>query len=513
MSDKKIKVTCTGADVLPVDALENFQGSLKKITKANLQKLKRRIIRDGINVPLFVWRDHDMCRILDGHQRLKALLSLREEGYELPLVPVAYIEAENEKDARQKLLGITSQYGEFEIEELSEWLAELDSDIADTVRIVSSEIKIKLDIETNNDDDIDDNTEQITKYGDLWELGRHRLLCGDSTKIDDVERLMDGKKADMIFTDPPYGLGKEILNDNLKREDWLLFYEKFTTNMLSFLKTNGYFYVWGYFDLLSNYWENVIKKRNDCNFRNFIIWVKNYIQGINSEEFRQFPESYEACLLCIYGQPFQNGQWSVSPNAEYFPECFEHFRAYLDGERKKMGWDIATVKKIVGHSDLAGDHWFSKSQWSMPTREVYNKLQNAARKNAFRKEYDELRKEYDELRKEYDELRGYHDNKNGWTDVWQFEKLTTYNKHPTVKPIEVCERGIITNSRGNEICLDLFLGSGSTLIACEKTSRICYGMELDEHYCDVIVKRYYDWMVANNKEPVIKLNGKNYEPC
>ena len=119
MSNKKIKVTCTGADVLPVDALENFQGSLKKITKANLQKLKRRIIRDGINVPLFVWRDHDMCRILDGHQRLKALLSLREEGYELPLVPVAYIEADNEKDARQKLLGITSQYGEFEIEELS----------------------------------------------------------------------------------------------------------------------------------------------------------------------------------------------------------------------------------------------------------------------------------------------------------------------------------------------------------------------------------------------------------
>ena len=205
MSDKKIKVTCTGADVLPVDALENFQGSLKKITKANLQKLKRRIIRDGINVPLFVWRDHDMCRILDGHQRLKSLLSLREEGYELPLVPVAYIEAENEKDARQKLLGITSQYGEFEIEELSEWLAELDSDIADTVRIVSSEIKIKLDIETNNDDDIDDNAEQITKYGDLWGLGHHRLLCGDSTKIDDVERLMDGKKADMVFTDPPYG--------------------------------------------------------------------------------------------------------------------------------------------------------------------------------------------------------------------------------------------------------------------------------------------------------------------
>lgn len=140
--DKIIKVTCKGADVLPFDKLENFQGNLKRITKQNLDKLKKRIIRDGINVPLFVWRVNDWCRILDGHQRLKALQSLREDGYEIPLIPVAYIEAENEKDARQKLLGITSQFGEFEIEELSDWMKELDDDLADTVRLSDDEIKI-----------------------------------------------------------------------------------------------------------------------------------------------------------------------------------------------------------------------------------------------------------------------------------------------------------------------------------------------------------------------------------
>lgn len=91
MSDKKIIVTCKGADVLPIDSIENFQGDLKRITKQNLEKLKKRIIKDGINVPLFVWRVNDWCRLLDGHQRLKALLSLREDGYELPLIPVAYI--------------------------------------------------------------------------------------------------------------------------------------------------------------------------------------------------------------------------------------------------------------------------------------------------------------------------------------------------------------------------------------------------------------------------------------
>jgi hypothetical protein len=132
---KRIKVTCRGADVLPIDSLLEFQGKLKKITKVNLDKLKKRIIKDGINVPLFIWREHDLCHILDGHQRLKALLSLRQDGYELPLIPVAYIEAENENDARQKLLGITSQYGDFVIEELGEWLKELDKDILDTIKI------------------------------------------------------------------------------------------------------------------------------------------------------------------------------------------------------------------------------------------------------------------------------------------------------------------------------------------------------------------------------------------
>ena len=119
-NSNKISVTCRGADTLPLESLQAFQGSLKKISKQNLDKLKRRIIRDGINVPLFVWRDGDKNKILDGHQRLKALSSLRDDGHIIPPVPVAYIDAADEKDARQKLLGITSQYGEFEIEELSE---------------------------------------------------------------------------------------------------------------------------------------------------------------------------------------------------------------------------------------------------------------------------------------------------------------------------------------------------------------------------------------------------------
>lgn len=172
--NKEIKVTCKGADVLPIDALENFQGNLKKITKENLNKLKKRIIRDGINVPLFVWRVNDWCRILDGHQRLKALQALREEGYIIPLIPVAYIEAENEKDARQKLLGITSQFGEFEIEELNEWMKDFDDSIKDTLRFIDTELKLDINIPENRigkadreihpEHDIPENEKDIPMY-------------------------------------------------------------------------------------------------------------------------------------------------------------------------------------------------------------------------------------------------------------------------------------------------------------------------------------------------------------
>jgi DNA modification methylase len=384
---------------LPVDALENFQGSLKKITKANLQKLKRRIIRDGINVPLFVWRDHDMCRILDGHQRLKALLSLREEGYELPLVPVAYIEAENEKDARQKLLGITSQYGEFEIEELSEWLAELDSDIADTVRIVSSEIKIKLDIETNNDDDIDDNTEQITKYGDLWELGRHRLLCGDSTDSDQVAKLMNGEKADMVFTDPPYGVDYEgktkdklkIKNDKIDdMYSWL--YDVFTT-MYGFMADGASYYVCCPAGNIHRAFQNALQD-SQLPVHQGLVWLKNsMVMGHSDYHYKHEPILY--------------------------------------------GWK-------------EGSHYFTDDRTQ--------------------------------------------------TSVFDVARPSRSEQHPTMKPVELIERAINNSSKVGQIVLDLFGGSGSTLIACEKLSRRCFMMEIDEHYCDVILKRWSDF---TGKSPML----------
>lgn len=147
-SAKSIRITCQGAQTLPLDRIEEFQGNLKKLSKKNLEKLKKRIIEDGFNVPFFVWDHEGMYKALDGHQRIKALCSLREEGWDIPLLPVAFIEASDEQDARKKLLAISSQYGEFDSEELAGWLSEMDEGIADTLRIVDKEIKFpKLDID------------------------------------------------------------------------------------------------------------------------------------------------------------------------------------------------------------------------------------------------------------------------------------------------------------------------------------------------------------------------------
>ena len=125
-----IRVTCQAADLLPVDAMLEFQGGLKTVTRENLDKLKRSILRHGFTAPIFVWRGADN-HILDGHQRLKALIEFRQEGYDIPLLPVVYIDADSEEHAKEKLLYITSQYGEFTREGFASFVDGLDFSMED----------------------------------------------------------------------------------------------------------------------------------------------------------------------------------------------------------------------------------------------------------------------------------------------------------------------------------------------------------------------------------------------
>ena len=334
-------------------------------------------------------------------------------------------------------------------------------------------------------------TGEIIEYEES-EIFSHRLMCGDSTSEEDVAKLMNGVKADMVFTDPPYGMKKEndgVANDNLNYDDLLEFNKKWIPITFNNLKDNGSWYCWGIDEPLMDIYSNILKpmqKENKITFRNLITWDKGNGQGQLSSEFRMYPIADEKCLFV------QVGIQCLTLNADQYWEKYEPIRKYLYDERIKCGWDIPTMKTIAGHSDKSRDHWTSKSQWNLPTVDVYIKFQNWAKEHnikAFTKQYEELRKQYEELRAYFDNT---HDNQN---NVWHFDRTSNQEReltggHATPKPIALCARAIKSSSRENEIVLDVFGGSGSTLIACEQLNRVCYMNELDPKYCDVIIKRW-----------------------
>ena len=204
---KTIRICCQGAATQELDQLKELQGGLKKLSKKNLEKLKRRIISEGFCAPFFIWDDGSQLRIIDGHQRRAALVSLRADGWDVPALPVDYIHAETEEQAQRILLSVSSQYGEWVTEELQDWLDRFDDDLRETLRVVDKEMTLPVITEkTEGDDELPEEVEPITKLGDLWELGSHRLLCGDSTEINNIMMLIENEKIDFVFTDPPYGI-------------------------------------------------------------------------------------------------------------------------------------------------------------------------------------------------------------------------------------------------------------------------------------------------------------------
>lgn len=352
--------------------------------------------------------------------------------------------------------------------------------------------------------EVEYNVPQRAKLGDIWQLGEHRLMCGDSTDEETVAKLMNGKKADMVFTDPPYGMKKEsqgVLNDNLNYDVLLEFNKKWIPLTFDNLKDNGSWYCWGIDEPLMNIYCFILKpmiKENKITFRNLITWDKGVGQGQLSKGFMMYPIADEKCLFVV------KGITCLTLNADQYWEEYEPIRKYLYDERIKCGWDVPTMKRIVGHSVLSRDHWTSKSQFNLPTKEVYEKFQAWAKNNgvkAFERDYESLRRDYESLRAYFNNT---HDNMN---NVWHFNKISgnTQEKrdagnHATPKPFALCSRAIKSSSRESEIVLDLFGGSGSTLIACEQLKRICYMMELDPKYCDVIINR---WEKYTGKKAVL----------
>lgn len=199
-----IRVTSHGADLLPIDSLLEFQGNLKTITPDNLERLKRSILKHGFSAPIFVWKGVDN-HILDGHQRLKALLALRQEGYEIPLLPVVYVDADSEAHAKEKLLYITSQYGSFDREGFADFTEGLDLSFED-IRLTDGEFFAGSFTEDESVEDED--ADQDDKYTSKVESPVYEPK-GEKPKLTD---LFDTKK----YNDLVEAIGESNIPDEEK---------------------------------------------------------------------------------------------------------------------------------------------------------------------------------------------------------------------------------------------------------------------------------------------------------
>lgn len=242
--EKAISIRCTGAAAIDIEELSPFQDDIKTMTPSTLKKLENVIISQGFSEPIAVWPNDGRNWILNGHQRHTALQSLRSKGWFIPPIPVAIVEADDEDEARKKVLTLASQFGDFNQDHLLEFVAKakLDTDwIKNNARLAAGDFKWPVLVTPTDEDDVPEPSPvPIVQRGEIYLLGDHRLMCGDSTNADDVARLINGETIDMVFTSPPYNAGKNIRgnfyendDDDKTENEFVEFLKSFTQNCLT----------------------------------------------------------------------------------------------------------------------------------------------------------------------------------------------------------------------------------------------------------------------------------------
>ena len=394
------------ADLLPADY--NPRKDLKP-GDAEYEKLKRSIEQFGYVEPV-IW-NQTTGRVVGGHQRLKVLM-------DMGMTEVDCVVVEMDEDKEKALnIALNKISGDWDKDKLALLIADLqgaDFDVSLTgFEPAEIDALFKDTLKDGvKDDDFDVGAElaqpTITKPGDIWTLGRHRLICGDSTKAETYDLLMGSTKANLVITDPPYNVNYEgsagkIKNDNMADEAFYNFLLDAYTQMHSAMADDASIYVFH-------------ADTEGLNFRRAFADAGFYLSGCCI---------WKKQSLVLGRSPYQ---WQHEP-------CL-------------YGW-----KKNGKH------------QWYTGRKE---------------------------------------------TTIWEFDKPKKNGDHPTMKPIPLLAYPIMNSSMSNSVVLDPFGGSGSTLIACEQTDRICYTVELDEKFCDVIVKRYIE-QVGGADGVTVQRDGLTYK--
>lgn len=353
----------------------------------------------------------------------------------------------------------------------------------------------------------DPPAEPVSQRGEIYDLGPHRLMCGDSTDRDQVLRLVGTEKAELMHADPPYGMGKEsdgVENDNLYNDKLQDFNVAWWGAWRPSLVRNASSYIWGNPEPLWSFWLLHLARSEELTLCNEIVWNKGSGFGQGSSLQRSYSINTERCLFFMLGRrEFGN------VNKDAFPEQYQPLLDYLLGELKESGLTRDDVHRICGVKMFS--HWFSRSQWTLIPEKHYAKLQAEAKGGAFLKPHGDLVRMRDRARREgdggapkaYNDARAYFDNTHdNMNEVWDFPRVSGDERygHATPKPVEACERMIRSSAPKGGLVLEPFGGSGSTLIAAARAGRRCYTMEISPAYCDVIRKRWTAYADAQGIE-------------
>lgn len=335
-----------------------------------------------------------------------------------------------------------------------------------------------------------------TEAGQLWLIpgraGVHRVLCGDSTKEEDVARLLSGESISFILADPPY-FGKVDA-------DWdndFSGYEGF----LDFL--NGIFSIWAPLILdrgTAGWWcapdfawhvEGLLRKH--FGVFNHIVWYKGQNLGtkVCVKEMRRWRPRSERLLLCekLHSPDALLSAFTAKTSHIAARTAYMHIIDRMRSWQEEAKLTKTDIDKCLGTNGMAG-HYFGRSQWSLPTQEVWDQLKTLfASRGVDIGLWETQRKEFDAHRREFDA-----ESNEDLTDVWEMSAPSGEDRygHPTPKPLKMFSKLILAHSRPHDLVADPFLGSGTTLIAAEQEGRICYGMERSPAYVAVILQRAKD---------------------
>ena len=330
-------------------------------------------------------------------------------------------------------------------------------------------------------------------------IGNATLYLGDCREI-----LPTLPKVDAVVTDPPYGKVKGDFDHQwTNRNSMLNDAETWADAIVPVMKPNATLW-WFAWPSLAGRIEAMLAER--LNILAHVVWEKPNPTGQKcSKESLRAPMPITERILMAEHYGADNIALGVSG---YQAKCdelrgfiFEPIRKYLADEMMRAGFDTAQVNAAWrawkgGNGGMAG-HWFTKSQWALPTRSNYQWLQvlfNTGGGEHLRKDYEELRKDYEELRKDYEELRRWYDCRPGdqYSDIWRFPGERVSDLHPTQKPVRIMEHIVRLSVWTGGVCVDPFMGSGTTGVACMNLGRSFIGIEREPKYFDIACRRIED---------------------